>query len=251
MICSYVLSNFGLCQTPQLFQDECSNSGAIGRDLTSANLYEPDLGRRKLPVQIRPYVARHWQIILSVTHNLRHCSSLPGRVTHASPCKLLLTDPSHHAKRHPKWDSNQNTHRTQRRVEMPAGTSYGVQVCLIDYHGSDIIEPSNIRNSFFDVIRHFEPAIATAIINHHIQRDIRLTLVAREAIVARRADRGSGVREIRIRLNTHLELQTTLCAEYRYAWSLRLCLIVDPLPKKFILCRHQSHWGCDIQLCRG
>ena len=82
------------------------------------------------------------------------------------------------------------------------------------------IEPSHSRSSFFGVIRLFGPTIFAAVVNRHNQRDIQLAAEADKAIVAHMNDRGPGASEVSVRLSTLLELQTILCTEYRYAWSI-------------------------------
>ena len=79
------------------------------------------------------------------------------------------------------------------------------------------IEPHDSRESFFNIINFFVPAIHAAVVNRHRQRDTRLTAEAQNAIAAHR---GTGVNVIRRRLKTLLALETILCTEYRYVCPL-------------------------------
>lgn len=90
------------------------------------------------------------------------------------------------------------------------------------------VEPPNSSNSFFTVINLFRPAIYTAVVNHHGQRDARLSAEAQSVIAAYG---GTGVNATRRRLKTQLALQTILCMEYRC-----VCLLMAAVISQFTDC---------------
>jgi hypothetical protein len=59
-----------------------------------------------------------------------------------------------------------------------------------------------------------------AVMNCHNQHNVQLAAEADKAIVAHMGDRGPRASEVSVRLSMLLELQTILCMEYRYTWSI-------------------------------
>ena len=89
------------------------------------------------------------------------------------------------------------------------------------YHNSgfyidvDYVENVYSRKSFFDVIHLLGPVMCAVIISRHRQHDMQLTVEAEKAIVTHAADSGR-LDNLHAKLNIQLELETTLCSEYRY-----------------------------------
>ena len=72
------------------------------------------------------------------------------------------------------------------------------------------------RKSFANVVSLLGPVIPTLIANRHSERKRRLVAAAKDAFVEYMLERGPWADETYARLSVQLELQTVLCAEYRY-----------------------------------
>ena len=102
-------------------------------------------------------------------------------------------------------------------------------MCLLTNYSSDIVdidvEPSDFRNSFFDVVNLFRLTASAAIVNHYRQRDTWLAAEAQNVIAAHGASTSYAEHKMHIRLTILLELEMILCMEYRYVWSFTVAAI--------------------------
>lgn len=103
-------------------------------------------------------------------------------------------------------------------------------------HGVNI-KSLHPRRSFFNVVSLFGPAIFTAIMSRHGQRDQRLIAAADEAVTAHMVERNPGSSETYIWLKTQVELYTILCTEYRCVRTPTIALL-----SKLILCQRNSYF---------
>ena len=97
------------------------------------------------------------------------------------------------------------------------------------------IEPHDSRESFFNIINFFMPAIHVAVVNCHRQRDTWLTAEAQNAIAAHS---GTGVNVIRRRVKMLLTLETILCTEYGY-----VCPLMAVVISRFTDCQRNSYFA--------
>ena len=114
-------------------------------------------------------------------------------------------------------------------------------MCPLTNYSSDIVdidvEPSDFRNSFFDVVNLFRLTASAAIVNRYRQRDTRLAAEAQNVIAAHGASTSYAEHKMRIRLTILLELETILCTEYRYVRSFTVAAI-----SQHLLCRRNSYF---------
>ena len=113
-------------------------------------------------------------------------------------------------------------------------------VCYLDV----VIIDANYRRSFFGVIRLFGPTILAVVMARHRERDTRLHNEADRVIDACIADLEAPIsnrRKSLIRLKTKIELQTTLCTEYRYVLSINAPQ--KPIPGIHVLDTRDSYFN--------
>jgi len=119
-------------------------------------------------------------------------------------------------------------------------------VCLLTTPQNHVgVDRPNRRRSYFNVIHHFGPEIRAVIVSRCNRRDRQLSVATQRAIFAHAASGGPEGRKVK-RLKTQLELQTVLCAEYRYVRNTTSIVGFDiPFLKECVLQRHQSYrtWG--------